>query len=116
MAFHLSPRRACHSPLHPVDLRMMSRILLYTAMVEKIVSSFKRLLGEALRVVKPEYIMIEIVTKIDVYDKTWDVMRKATGRNRECETRAVGEDRTPPCADRDPYGGQSVQIMLGHKL
>lgn len=64
--------------------------------------------------VKPEYIMIEIATKIAVYNKTWDVMRKATGWNGECETRAVGEDRTPPCTVRDPYGGQTVQIMLGH--
>ena len=45
--------------------------------VEIIISSFKRLLGEALRAVKPEYIMIEIATKIAVYNKTRDIMSKA---------------------------------------
>ena len=48
-------------------------------MVKIIIYSFKRLLGKALRAVKPEYIMIDIATKITVYDKTRDVMRKATG-------------------------------------
>ena len=33
-------------------------------MVEIIISSFKWLLGEALRAMKPEYIMIEVATKI----------------------------------------------------
>ncbi|MYB29682.1 MAG: hypothetical protein F4Y18_01395 [Cenarchaeum sp. SB0663_bin_5] len=47
-------------------------------MVTIIIYSFKRLLGKALRAVKPEYIMIDIATKITVYDKTRDVMRKAT--------------------------------------
>ena len=46
-------------------------------MVEIIMSSFKRLLGEALRAVKPEYIMIEVATKIAVYNKTRDVMGRA---------------------------------------
>ena len=45
--------------------------------MEIIISSFKRLLGEALLAAKSEYIMIEIVTKIAVYNKTRDVMRKA---------------------------------------
>ena len=45
-------------------------------MVKIIISSFKRLLGEALRV-KPEYIMIEVATKIAVYNKTRDVMGSA---------------------------------------
>ena len=48
-------------------------------MVEIIISSFQRLLGEALRAVKSEYIMIEIATKIAVYNKTRDIMRKARG-------------------------------------
>lgn len=43
------------------------------------ISSFKRLLGEVLWAVKPEYIMIETATKISVYNKTQDVMRKTTG-------------------------------------
>lgn len=47
-------------------------------MVKIIISSFKRLLGEALRAVKPEYMIIEIATKIAVYNKTRDIMRKAT--------------------------------------
>ena len=46
-------------------------------MVEIIISSLKRLLGEALRAVKTEYIMIEIATKIAVYNKTRDIMSKA---------------------------------------
>ena len=46
-------------------------------MVEIIISTFKRLLGEALRAVKPEYIMIEMATKIAVYNKTRDVMNGA---------------------------------------
>ena len=46
-------------------------------MVEIIISSFKRLLGEALRAVKPEYIMMEWATKIAVYNKTRDIMGKA---------------------------------------
>ena len=45
--------------------------------IEIIISSFKRLLGEALRSVKPEYIMIELATKIAVYNKTRNVMREA---------------------------------------
>ena len=45
--------------------------------MEIIISSFKRLLGEALRAGKPEYIMTVIATKIAVYNKTRDVMRKA---------------------------------------
>ena len=48
-------------------------------MAEITISSFKRLLGEALREVKSEYIMIETATKIAVYNKTRDVMRKTTG-------------------------------------
>ncbi len=47
-------------------------------MVEIIISSFKRLLGEVLRVVKPEYMIIGIATKIAAYNKTQDIMRKAT--------------------------------------
>ncbi len=46
-------------------------------MVEIIISTFKRLPGEALRAVKPEYIMIEIATKIAVYNKTRDIMNRA---------------------------------------
>lgn len=46
-------------------------------MVEIIISSFKRLLGEALRAMKPEYIMMEWATKIAVYNKTRDIMGKA---------------------------------------
>ena len=46
-------------------------------MVEIIISTFKRLLGEALRAVKPEYVMIEMATKIAVYNKTRDVMSGA---------------------------------------
>ena len=45
--------------------------------IEIIISSFKRLLGEALMSVKPEYIMIELATKIAVYNKTRNVMREA---------------------------------------
>ena len=48
-------------------------------MAEIIIFSFKRLPGEALQVGKPEYIMIDIATKMSVYTKTRDVMRKATG-------------------------------------
>ena len=48
-------------------------------MVKIIIYSFKMLLGKALQAVKPEYIMIDIATKITVYDKTRYVMRKATG-------------------------------------
>lgn len=47
-------------------LRMMYRVLLYTAMVGTIMSLFKRLLGEALMAVKPEYTMIEFATKIRI--------------------------------------------------
>ena len=43
------------------------------------ISTFKRLLGEALRAVKPEYMMMEIATKIAAYNKTRDVMRNSTG-------------------------------------
>ena len=39
-----------------------------------IIFTFKRLLCKALRAVKPEYIMIEMATKIAVYNKTRDVM------------------------------------------
>ena len=46
-------------------------------MVKIIISPFKRLLGEALRAVKPEYIPIEVATKIAVHNKTRDVMSKA---------------------------------------
>ena len=46
-------------------------------MVEIIISTFKRLLGEALRAVKPEYITIEMATKIAVYNKTRDIMNRA---------------------------------------
>ena len=49
-------------------------------MVEITISSFQRLLGEALRAVKPEHIMIVIATKMVVYNKIHDIMRKATGR------------------------------------
>lgn len=45
-------------------------------MMDIIISSFKRLLGEALRVVKPKYIMIEVATKIAVY-KTRIIMDRA---------------------------------------
>ena len=47
-------------------------------MMKIIIFSFKRLLGEALRAVKPEYITIEIATKIAVYNKTRDIIREAT--------------------------------------
>ena len=46
-------------------------------MMEIIISTFKRLLVETLRAVKPEYIMIEIATKIAVYNKTRDIMNRA---------------------------------------
>ena len=46
-------------------------------MVEIMISAFKRLLGEALRAVKPEYVMIEMATKIAVYNETRDVMSGA---------------------------------------
>lgn len=48
-------------------------------MVEIMISSFKRLLGEALRAVKPECMMMGITTKISVYNKTRYIMRKAAG-------------------------------------
>lgn len=48
-------------------------------MVKIIIYSFKRLLGKALWAVKPEYMMIDIATKITVYDNTRNIMRKATG-------------------------------------
>ena len=48
-------------------------------MVGIIVSSFKRLLSEAFRTVKFEYVVMEITTKIAMYNKLRDVMRKATG-------------------------------------
>ena len=47
--------------------------------VEIVISAFKRLLGEPVRAVKPEYIQIEIATKIAVYNKTRDIMREAMG-------------------------------------
>ena len=43
-------------------------------LVEIAISAFKRVLGESVRAVKPEYILIEIATKIDVYNKMRDVM------------------------------------------
>ena len=46
-------------------------------MVEIITYAFKRLPGATLRAVKPECIMIEMVTKVAVYDKTRDVMSRA---------------------------------------
>ncbi len=49
-------------------------------MVKITVSSFKRLLGEALRAVKPEHMVMEIATKMAVYNKTKYVMRKAVER------------------------------------
>lgn len=48
-------------------------------MVEIIMTSFKRLLGEALRAVKSECMMIKIATKISIYNKTRYIMRKAAG-------------------------------------
>ena len=40
-------------------------------------SAFKRVLGESVRAVKPEYILIEIATKIGVYNKVRDIMLEA---------------------------------------
>ena len=55
-----------------------SRKLVYVAITRcndiLVLSSFATM---ALRVVKPEYITTEIATKIAVYNKTRDVMRKA---------------------------------------
>lgn len=48
-------------------------------MVKIIIYSFKRLLGKALRAIKPESIMIDIAIQITMYDNTRDVIRKATG-------------------------------------
>lgn len=48
-------------------------------MVKIIIYSFKKLLGKALRAVKPECILMDIATKITMCDKTWDVIRKVTG-------------------------------------
>ena len=48
--------------------------------MEITISSFQRLLGEALRAIKPEHIMIVIATKMVVYNKIHDIMRKTTGR------------------------------------
>lgn len=48
-------------------------------LVEIVISAFKRVLGESLRAIKPEYIIIEIATKIAAYNKTRDIMRKAMG-------------------------------------
>lgn len=49
--------------------------------------------------VKPEYMVIEITTKMAVYNKIQDIMRKATE-----------VDRTPPRAVQNPPGGRTVQI------
>lgn len=46
-------------------------------LVEIVISAFKRVLGESVRAVKPEYILIEIATKIGVYNKMRDVMLEA---------------------------------------
>ena len=46
-------------------------------LVEIVISAFKRVLGESVRAVKPEYILIEIATKIGVYNKMRDVMMEA---------------------------------------
>lgn len=43
--------------------------------------------------------MIEITTKMAVYNKIQDIMRKATE-----------VDRTPPRAVQNPHGGRIVQI------
>ena len=48
-------------------------------LVEIVISAFKRVLGEPVRAMKPEYIIIEIATKIAVYNKTRDIMREAMG-------------------------------------
>lgn len=71
-------------------------------MVKITVSSFKRLLGEALRAVKPEHMMIEIATKIATYNKTQYIMRAA--RRTECRAVQVS------------HGGRTVQVVPGHKL
>ena len=48
-------------------------------MMEIIIFSFRRLLGKALRTVKPEYMMMAIATKITMYHNTQNIVRKATG-------------------------------------
>ena len=48
-------------------------------MVEIIMSSFKRLLGGALRAVKPEYTMIEVATMIAAYHEIRTVMGRPYG-------------------------------------
>ena len=45
-------------------------------LVEIIISAFKRIFGDAVRAVKPQYILLEIATKIAAYNKRRDIIRK----------------------------------------
>ena len=45
-------------------------------LVEIVISAFKRIFGDAVRAVKPQYILLEIATKIATYNKRRDIMRK----------------------------------------
>jgi hypothetical protein len=45
-------------------------------LVEMVISAFKRIFGDAVRAVKPQYILLEIATKIAAYNKRRDIMRK----------------------------------------
>ena len=83
--------------------------------VEIIISAFKRPLGEALRAVKPEYIMMK-------WPPRW---QSATRPGTSCSrpphrtgagARTGGAARKPPCAVRDPHGGRAVQVASGHEL
>ena len=44
--------------------------------VEIVISAFKRIFGDSVRVVKPQYILLEIATKIAAYNKRRDIIRK----------------------------------------
>lgn len=46
-------------------------------LVEIVISAFKRMLGESVRAVKPEYILIVVAAKIGVCNKMRDVMLEA---------------------------------------
>ena len=86
-------------------------------MVKIIIYLFKRLLGKALWAAKPEYMMIDIATKITMYDKTRDVMRKIT--NYEMLFRSIHPVTAPwlpgaglavPQGRANDYRGNTEQI------
>ena len=84
-------------------------------MVEIIISTFKRLLGGALRAVKPEHVMIEMATKIAVYNNPGRHERgRMVRRGMRPAHRGGGQD-VAPCGPGSAWR-PAVRVALGHEL